>query len=117
MNEQVFLQGLSILGLLLCVVVFWYTTIPLRDANGTRPTYEFILVAMAIEILWAFAVAYVAFFRDDRLPEDGILLAISLFARVKPILFAIGSFRLSYRLNNQKTDYHHGDKHTYEEAN
>lgn len=102
MNSSTLLQLLSLSALLATLVTTYYVYPEIKRANGTLPVLQYIMGTMIIETAWALCTLYTAFARTEVLPHGGLPLAISLFARLKPALFAIGGMVMLYRLKHGK---------------
>jgi len=97
-NDPSFLQALSIVGMLCTLASAYFAVVPLHRANGSSFLLQGIIGFAIVEFFWATAVFYSSFSYPNRLPDSGILLAISLFARTKPVIISIGLFYMAYRI-------------------
>lgn len=97
-SSEALLTGLSVIGALMCVYAFVYALIPVHKANGSKPLLQAILFLSAIGFVWAGCLLYVSLAYEDRLPDDGVLLAISIYARIKAMLISGALVFMSYRL-------------------
>ncbi len=111
MSEEEALKALSVISVAAALFITGYTFHPLRNANGSRPAFEFAIITLLLMVGWAMSTGYIAFIEEGRLPSSGMPLAIGVFGRLLPLLVSLASLRMTLRLNKRHMDYHHSEPH------
>lgn len=88
MTTEFLLTALSVAGAGICLFAGIFAVIPLKRANGSSPLIMAIIFLSIIGFTWAGILCYISIVTPDRLPDSGLMLVFSLFARIKAILIA-----------------------------
>lgn len=88
MTTEIALTALSIIGAVMCLFAGAFAVPPLKKANGSSPLIQAIIFLSIIGFIWAGILCYNSIIEPDRLPDSGLALVFSIYARIKAILIA-----------------------------
>ena len=103
MSDVEVLRLVALPGVLLSLAAMWFTVWPIARANGSRPILWVIVFVAALNGLWAFAAADIAF-RLDEIDSTGRTYAWVFYARIFPSAVACALIWLGWWMRRKQHD-------------